>query len=138
MKSVQGDPEQKAGTTAYWIVTLLLCAELLTGGTWDLLRTSYVVGIMNRLGYPLYVLTIIGLWKILVVPALLAAGLPRLKEWAYAGIFFDMSGAVISHAARGESSAVIAPLLIAVFAMVSWKLRPQSRVCGNAMASAKA
>ena len=138
MKSVQGNPEQKAATTAYWIMTLLLCAELLTGGTWDLLRTSYVVGIMNRLGYPLYVLTIIGSWKILAVPALLAAGLPRLKEWAYAGIFFDMSGAVISHAVRGESSAVIAPLLVAMLAMVSWKLRPQSRVCRNATADAKA
>jgi len=138
MKSVQENPEKKAETTAYWIVTLLLCAELLIGGTWDLLRTSYVVGIMDRLGYPLYVLTILGFWKILAVPALLAAGLPRLKEWAYAGVFFDMSGAAVSHAVRGESSAVIAPLLIAVFAMVSWKLRPQGRVCGNAMADAKA
>ena len=136
MKTVQ-KAERSSGRIAYWVATILVCAELLTGGSMDLLRTHYVVGIMTRLGYPLYVLTILGVWKILGIPALLAPGLPRLKEWAYAGIFFDMSGALFSHAICGEFSATLAPIVIAGLAMVSWQLRPQSRTCGAILAETR-
>jgi len=122
-KAVQGK------SVGYWVTTGLLAAELLTGGVWDVSRTHYVVGVVARLGYPLYVLTIVGVWKLLAVPALLAPGLPRLKEWAYAGVFFEMTGAAVSHAACGEGRAAIAPLMLAALALASWGLRPASRSC---------
>jgi DoxX-like family len=125
---------KSAGTgraIGYWVVTGLLCIELATGGVLDVLRTPYATGIMVRLGYPIYILTLLGLWKLLSIPALLAPGFTRLKEWAYAGIFFDMTGAAVSHAACREATAVIAPLVIAGMAITSWYLRPQGRICGK-------
>lgn len=125
---------KSAGTgraIGYWVVTGLLCIELAIGGFLDVLRTPYAAGIMVRLGYPIYILTLLGLWKLLAIPALLAPDFTRLKEWAYAGIFFDMTGAAMSHAACLEAKAVIAPLVIAGLAVTSWYLRPQSRICGN-------
>ncbi|MGB7168080.1 MAG: DoxX family protein [Acidobacteriaceae bacterium] len=133
----QGERRGTGRVIGYWGVTGLLCAELLAGGFLDVLRTHYAVGIVVRLGYPPYILTVLGLWKLLAIPALLAPGFTRLKEWAYAGIFFDMTGAAVSHAACGEGKAVIAPLVIAVLAMVSWWLRPASRRC-EAFARAEA
>lgn len=112
---------------AYWGCTAILCVELLTGGIWDMVRTRYVVGVVTRLGYPEYILTILGLWKLLAVPALLVPGATRLKEWAYAGIFFEMTGAAASHAACGEGKAAIAPLAITAIALLSWALRPAGR-----------
>lgn len=114
----------------YWVVTALLCAELLTGGIWDVLRTHHVVGVVTGLGYPAYLLTLVGVWKLLAVPALLAPGFARLKEWAYAGIFFEMTGAVVSHAACGQETLVIAPLVITAIGMVSWGLLPPGRRWG--------
>jgi hypothetical protein len=84
---------------------------------------------MRALGYPAYFLTILGVWKVLSAPALLAPRLPRLKEWAYAGIFFDLTGAAASHAFSGESPGKIAaPLVLLLIAAASWALRPPSRV----------
>ncbi len=120
----------KARTIGYWTTTGILSAELLTGGVWDLTRTRLVASVVMRLGYPPYVLAILGIWKLLAVAALLVPGFPRLKEWTYAGIVFEMTGAAASHAACGDGSGVIAPLVFAVLAVVSWRLRPQSRICG--------
>ncbi|HEX4036997.1 MAG TPA: DoxX family protein [Acidobacteriaceae bacterium] len=130
MSTAQQQSAGRARVIAYWGITALLGAELLTGGVWDVLRTQYVVGVVSRLGYPLYILTIVGVWKLLAVPALLTPGLARLKEWTYAGIFFEMTGAAVSHAACREGTAVIAPLVIAGLAMISWSLRPHSRAAG--------
>jgi hypothetical protein len=129
----QGERRGTGRVIGYWVVTGLLCAELGAGGFLDVLRTHYAVGIVTRLGYPPYILTILGLWKLLAIPALLAPGFTRLKEWTYAGICFDMTGAAMSHAACGEGKAVIAPLVIAALAVVSWWLRPASRRCGIAV-----
>jgi DoxX-like family len=126
---VLGERKGTVRVVGYWVVTSLLCVELGAGSFLDVLRTHYAVGIVTRLGYPLYILTILGLWKLLAIPALLAPGFTQLKEWAYAGIFFDMTGAAMSHAACGEGKAVIAPLVIAGVAMVSWWLRPAGRRC---------
>jgi len=91
-------------------------------------------GVVPQLGYPMYFFAIIGAWKVLGAIAILVPGFPRLKEWAYAGIFFDLTGAAISCAAVGGYGAygfhVIAPLLIGVLAVASWALRPPSRTIG--------
>ena len=77
-----------------------------------------------------YVLSIVGVWKLFSVPALLAPRLPRLKEWAYAGIFFDFTGAAASHAFSGDPPGKIAtPLVLLLIAAASWALRPPSRTC---------
>jgi len=87
---------------------------------------------MAALGYPAYFVTILGAWKLLGGLALLAPRLPRLKEWAYAGIAFDLTGAAFSHAAVGHPAAkVIAPLVILGLAAASWALRPASRRLGS-------
>jgi uncharacterized membrane protein YphA (DoxX/SURF4 family) len=87
-----------------------------------------------ELGYPMYFFAIIGVWKVLGAIAILVPRFPRLKEWAYAGIFFDLTGAAISCAAVGGYGAygfhVIAPLLIAGLTVASWALRPPSRTVG--------
>jgi hypothetical protein len=80
------------------------------------------------LGYPIYFLTILGLWKILGVVALLIPKIPLLKEWAYAGFFFAMSGAVFSHIASGNSMNEIVPsLLLLILIVISWYFRPADR-----------
>jgi hypothetical protein len=117
----------------YWTVTLLVTAELLTGGIWDVMRTRHVVEVVTQLGYPAYILTILGVWKLLAVPALLAPRLPLLKEWAYAGVFFEMTGAAVSHMACGGGPEVAVTLVTAVLAVISWGLRPESRKCGTAV-----
>lgn len=120
----------KAKEIGYWILTGLLAAELLTGGVWDVARTHYVVGVVTGLGYPVYLLPIVGVWKLLAVPAVLVPGFGRIKEWAYAGIFFEMSGAAASHAACSQWTEAIVPLIIAALAMASWALRPPRRTLG--------
>jgi uncharacterized membrane protein YphA (DoxX/SURF4 family) len=86
---------------AYWITTALVVFELALGGLWDILRVPQVRGLIERLGYPLYFLVILGIWKLLGAVALVIPGFPRLKEWAYAGVFFDLTGAVSSQLPRG-------------------------------------
>ena len=119
-----------ARTLSYWAATGLLAAELLAGAGLDLTRQPMAASVIAHLGYPAYLLTIVGVWKLLAVPAILAPGFLRLKEWAYAGIFFEMSGAVVSHAVCGDNKALIAPLVFTVLGLASWWLRPESRVCG--------
>ena len=118
-------------TVAYWVITVVLAFALLSGGAAELAhRRENVEGIM-LLGYPAYLVTIIGFWKVLGGITLLAPRFPRLKEWAYAGIFFNMTGAAASHAVRGDAAwHVIVTLVFAVLAVASWALRPESRTLG--------
>jgi uncharacterized membrane protein YphA (DoxX/SURF4 family) len=112
----------------YWIPTVLLALALLGGGISQLSGAPEVAASMAHLGYPPYMSTLIGIWKVLGALAILAPGLPRLKEWAYAGIFFNMTGATFSHLASGDSlGESIIPLVLAGIALVSWSLRPESR-----------
>jgi uncharacterized membrane protein YphA (DoxX/SURF4 family) len=84
---------------------------------------------MTHLGYPPYFMTILGVWKILGGIAVLLPRTPRLKEWAYAGMIFDLTGAAFSHAASGDPAGkVIAPLVLAGLVAASWALRPEGRV----------
>ena len=134
----------KMKVICYWVTTALIALETLAGGVTDLMhgRTNLfsgprVVDVVTSLGYPVYVLAILGVWKIpgaivLVVPRFL-----RLKEWAYAGIVFELSGAAASQAVRGRSSDIIAPLVLLGLALSSWALRPPSRTLG-AVSTARA
>ena len=121
----------KSKSIVFWVATGIVGFSLLTGGIGDLFRFGPVEEGMTHLGYPPYVMTILGVWKLLAVMALLAPGYPRLKEWAYAGAFFDFSGAVVSHLAAGEPAGkMLAPLVFATLTLVSWRLRPQARMLG--------
>jgi hypothetical protein len=105
----------------YWTSTAVLVAEVAAGAFMDLAQLTYVVEEVRSLGYPTYVLYIIGVWKVLAVGALLWPGLPRLREWAYAGIFFEMFGAVESHVLAGEGIGKWAvPLAFSFITLVSW------------------
>ncbi len=122
----------------YWAATTLIVCETLIGGFADLIhgRTILVSGpfvtdVLAGLGYPVYVLWIIGIWKILGAITLLVPGLLRLKEWAYAGIVFELSGAVASLAACGRNADLIAPLFLLSLALASWALRPANRTLGK-------
>nr|WP_274362336.1 MULTISPECIES: DoxX family protein [unclassified Paenibacillus] len=116
---------------AYWSVTFLLAAAITLSGIGQLMQYGGNVELVTKLGYPLYVLTILGVWKVLGAVALVMPGLPRLKEWVHAGIFFLMTGAAISHAFAndyGDSGFnLILPLFYAALNIASWALRPKSR-----------
>lgn len=115
-------------TIGYWVTTGLVAFSMGAGGLMDLARGPEMVASMAALGYPAYFLLILGTWKVLAVPALLAPKLPRLKEWAYAGIAFDLTGAALSHAAAGDAAGkIITPLVILGLAAASWALRPGAR-----------
>jgi uncharacterized membrane protein YphA (DoxX/SURF4 family) len=119
-------------TTLYWISSVLLVAVLLFGGVMDLLRAPPVVQTITALGYPAYLALILGVWKLLGAATVAAPGLPRLKEWAYAGVLFDLSGAAASHGISGDPAAKVAvPLVLLGIAAVSWALRPASRRLGE-------
>jgi uncharacterized membrane protein YphA (DoxX/SURF4 family) len=94
----------------------------------DVMGSPDVLAGMAHLGYPAYFATLLGIWKLLGVVAILAPGFPRVKEWAYAGIFFDLTGAAVSHAASGDGAAnVLTPLVILAVVIASYMLRPDSR-----------
>jgi hypothetical protein len=113
---------------AYWTLTLIIGWEMVAGSMWDLLRIEYVRGILEHLGYPQYLLLILGAWKLPCAIALLVPGFGRLKEWAYAGAFFNYSGAAASHLLSGDGpSRWAAPLVFALITLGSWALRPSDR-----------
>jgi uncharacterized membrane protein YphA (DoxX/SURF4 family) len=123
-------------TTLYWISTVLLTAVLLFGGVMDVLRAPPVVQPIAALGYPLYLASILGVWKLLGALAIASPGLPRLKEWAYAGVLFDLSGAAASHAISGDPAANVAvPLVLLAIAAASWALRPATRRFGEVVSA---
>ena len=120
----------KAQTIAYRVTTgiLVLC---MMGGIFELLSVRITIDNMMKLGYPAYIIPFLGLGKVLAVVAILWPGFPRLKEWAYAGIFFNMTGATVSHIAHEDGSAIVLlTMTIAALTLASWALRPQGRRLG--------
>lgn len=114
--------------TAYWIFTVLAALLFAVPGTALLLGVPHFTADMARLGYPAYFLTILGIWKLLGSIAILSPRLPRLKEWAYAGMIFDLSSAVISRAlVGGEVVKILPPLFVGIIVILSWRLRPAGR-----------
>jgi hypothetical protein len=124
-------PAGKAGKIIYWISTIWLALGMLSTGAVQLFKAKEGQGgvdMITHLGYPVYLLTILGIWKISGVIALLIPKFPLLKEWAYAGFFFVMSGAIFSHIATGDSVSEIFPsLLLLILTVVSWYFRPADR-----------
>jgi uncharacterized membrane protein YphA (DoxX/SURF4 family) len=119
----------------YWIATLWLSLGMAATGLQQLFKTEAEGAIappgvwgMSKLGYPVYFLIIIGVWKIMGVIAILIPRFPLLKEWAYAGFFFLMSGALFSHMASSSPvNAYFPSLLLLTLTVVSWYFRPADR-----------
>ncbi len=129
----EGDAERQGRgalvrSILYWFFTVVVAFELAAGALWDLLRIEYVRVVMGHLGYPLYLLIILGVWRVPGALTLLVPRFPRLKEWAYAGAFFDYTGAAASHFLAGDGpSKWVGPLIFSAFTLISWALRPASR-----------
>ena len=118
----------KAKAIGYWVCTVLLVFFMLPGGIFQVLRAPQSVAGFAKLGYPVYFVVLLGVWKILGSLAIVWPGFPLLKEWAYAGIFFDLTGAAVTNAANhGPAWHVATPLLIMGVLYGSWALRPAGR-----------
>lgn len=118
----------KRNKIIYWVATIFLSFGMLAGGIQQLLQIGGYNEIVTKLGYPLYLLSIIGTWKILGVVVILIPKYKLVKEWAYAGFFFVMTGAAISHIIVGQSFVEAMPALVLLVAIiVSWYFRPADR-----------
>jgi uncharacterized membrane protein YphA (DoxX/SURF4 family) len=118
----------KLKTISYWVITAMVAFFIGSGGAAELARLPGNVEGLVRLGYPIYFATIIGFWKVLGAIAILVPGFPRLKEWAYAGIFFNMTGAAATGVFVGAAAwHVIVDLVLTALTVASWALRPPSR-----------
>jgi len=118
----------KRNKIIYWIATLWLALGMASTGIVQIIKLKEEVDMMAHLGYPLYFLTILGVWKILGVIAILIPKFPLLKEWTYAGFFFAMSGAIFSHLACGDGAKeLFGPTLLIILTVLSWYFRPAER-----------
>jgi uncharacterized membrane protein YphA (DoxX/SURF4 family) len=118
----------KRNKIIYWIATIWLSLGMLSSGIVQLIQLKEEADMMTHLGYPLYFLTILGVWKVLGVIAILIPKFPLVKEWAYAGFFFCMSGALFSHiACADKASEYFGPILLLVLIVLSWYLRPEDK-----------
>lgn len=121
----------KRNKIIYWIATVWLALGMLSTGIVQLLHSEDETAGMDRLGYPVYLLTMLGVWKILGVVAVLIPRFALLKEWAYAGFFFAMTGAIFSHLAMGDAGKeFFGPVLLLLLTAVSWYFRPAERKTG--------
>lgn len=119
---------KKRNRIIYWVATGWLSLGMLSTAIVQLIKMEEEVESINTLGYPTYLLTILGVWKILGVLAVLIPKFPLLKEWAYAGFFFVMSGAIISHLGVGdEVITLFGPALLLILTFISWYFRPANR-----------
>ncbi len=118
----------KRNKIIYWVATLWLALGMLSTAIVQLIKMDEEVKNFSNLGYPLYLMTLLGVWKILGVIAILIPKFPLLKEWAYAGFFFAMSGALFSHIISGDDAkALFGPALLLVLTVLSWYFRPVDR-----------
>jgi hypothetical protein len=122
----------RAMSATYWISTALTVFFIVPGGLAYALAVPDVVDGVVQLGFPLYFIQLLGVWKVLGGLAILVPGFPRLKEWAYAGLFFELTGAALANATMGASMGaewwhVPAPLGVAAIMAISWALRPPTR-----------
>ncbi|TGM99838.1 DoxX family protein [Leptospira dzoumogneensis] len=112
----------------YWIATAWLSLGMVSTGIVQIIQMKEEADMFAHLGYPAYLMIIIGVWKLLGVIAVLVPKFPLVKEWAYAGFFFTMSGAVFSHFAAGDGAKeYFGPALLLVLTIVSWYFRPADR-----------
>ncbi len=120
---------EKRDKIIYWVATALLSVGMLGSGLAQIFHAEAMIDLITPLGYPPYLLYIIGTWKILGVIAILIPRFKLVKEWAYAGFFFVMTGALVSHLASGDDSVkgIIGPFMQTVFIILSWYFRPADR-----------
>lgn len=120
-------PAVRRGT--FWAVTGIVAAAALSGGIGQLMHATTTMEGLAALGYPPHFATILGFWKIAGALALLVPGVPTLKEWAYAGLFFDFTGASFAHFSAGNGTMLHAgaPLILAAALLISWWLRSGER-----------
>lgn len=119
----------KKNKIIYWISTGWLALGMVSTGIVQLIKTQEETDLIEKLGYPVYILTLLGVWKLLGVTAILIPKFPLVKEWAYAGFFFAMSGAIFSHLTIGHGAKeLFGPVLLIVLTGVSWYFRPASRI----------
>ncbi len=120
---------EKRKLIIYWVTTILMSVGMFSSGLAQIIHAKQMIDLVVPLGYPIYFLSIIGVWKILGVITVLSPGLKLLKEWAYAGFFFLMTGAVISHLASGDFGvkAILGPSMQTIFIILSWYFRPANR-----------
>jgi uncharacterized membrane protein YphA (DoxX/SURF4 family) len=119
---------EKRNKIIYWVATIWLSLGMVSTGIVQLILMQEEVQKMGALGYPRYFLPIIGIWKLLGVVAILLPRFPIIKEWAYAGFFFLMSGAILTHLAVGDEAAeFFGPTLLLTLTIVSWHFRPSDR-----------
>lgn len=117
----------KARKITYWIATIWLSLGMVSTGLVQLMGNEDERDMFSRLGYPPYLMTMLGTLKILGVIVILIPRFPVLKEWAYAGFFFAMLGAIFSHIASGTAKELFGSTLLIVLTMVSWYFRPPER-----------
>ncbi|WP_431242805.1 DoxX family protein [Flavobacterium sp. P21] len=123
----------KRNKIIYWVATLWLALGMTATGIVQLLQSKDETDRMSHLGYPIYLLILLGVWKLLGVVTVLAPKFPLLKEWAYAGFFFAMSGAIFSHfAANDDAKDFFGPTLLLILTVISWYFRPAERKLINA------
>jgi len=118
--------------TGYWVATVLFSLVYFGSGLADVLHASPVIETLGHLGYPAYFASIIGPWKIAAAITLVAPKLPKVKEWAYAGVVFDLTGALASHAVVGDHGPKqIVPIVLLGLLVVSYRSRFGNRVAGD-------
>ncbi len=126
----------KPKVIAYWVCTVLIALFIGSGGLMQVLRVPQNVEGMTALGYPVHFIVLLGAWKVLGALALLAPGLRLVKEWAYFGIFVDLSGAIVAAAANGAAAFhILAPAVLIGILVASYALRPESRRLPRAKAA---
>jgi hypothetical protein len=118
----------KRNKIIYWVATVWLALGMTSTAIVQLIKMEEEVTNFTDLGYPIYLMTLLGVWKLLGVIAILIPKYPLLKEWAYAGFFFAMSGAVISHIVVQDAAITLfGPILLLVLTVISWYFRPAER-----------
>jgi hypothetical protein len=125
----------KTKAIGYWVCTIVIALLLLSGGIMQVMRFPAAIEGITRVGYPVHFAVLLGVWKILGAIVILLPGYALVKEWAYAGMFFDLTGASVAHAASGSGAGnIIAPLLFTAVLVASWALRPASRTLARSAA----
>jgi uncharacterized membrane protein YphA (DoxX/SURF4 family) len=116
------------GAILYWAATATIAFIFVSSGICYAIALPQVVDGVQQLGFPLHFIVLLGVWKVLGGIAILLPGLPRVKEWAYAGMFFDLTGAAVASTSVGNAWwHIVAPLSVAAILVASWALRPESR-----------
>ena len=126
----------KAKAIGYWVCTLAIALLLLSGGIMQVMRSPTAIAGITHLGYPVHFAVLLGVWKILGAIAILLPGFALVKEWAYAGIFIDLTGASGAHTTAGDGAGnIIAPLVFTAVVVASWALRSASRTLARSSAT---